>query len=128
MQDLDVRVAKLAETLTGQFDQLFIPLDSEDLAHQSRENCRSISRAGSNLEGSIARAGRYAFDHEGDDIRLGDSLSALDRQRRIQVCELGQMRRDKELAWNTPHRIKHSRVTNSPRSKLILNHLQSFIS
>jgi hypothetical protein len=55
-------------------------------------------------------------------------LSALDRQRRIQVCELGQMRRDKELPWNTPHRVKHSRVTNSPRGKLILNHSQSFIS
>src|SRR5258708_39579113 len=123
MQDLDVRIAELCETPTGKLDQLFIPLDSVDFAHQLRENRCSVSRAGSNLEGSIAPAGRYALDHEGDNIRLRDSLSALDRQRRIQICELGQVRRDEELPRNTPHCIKHSRVTNSPRRNLILNHL-----
>jgi hypothetical protein len=115
LEDLDVGVAELVEALARQFDQMFVPLDGVDLAHEVRENRRRISGAGSDLKSAIGGAGLQALDHQCDDIGLRDGLSAFDRKRRIQVCELGQIWRDKELPRNLPHGTEQSRIANSPR-------------
>ena len=125
MQDLDIGIAEFGEPLARQFDQLRILLDGENLRNYLREDRCAIAGAGSNFERAIARTRRDCLDHQGNDVRLGDSLAALDWQRRIEVRELRQMRGDEELPRNLAHGVEQSGIANSARRNLIANHLQS---
>jgi hypothetical protein len=123
--DLHVVIAELRFAGLGQSRKLLVPLDGIDLIGNAPHHRRRIAGPGADLEHIIAGPQFGQLDHAGNDIRLGDSLPGLDRERRVFVGELGQRLRHESLAWDLAHGPKHLGIGNTARPKMTRDHESS---
>ncbi len=91
--DNDVRVldALPLEVGAGRTRDVLPALDAPDLAGEAGEECRLPAEAGSDLEHAVGSGESERLDHTGDQGRLRRHLVVGDRQRRVPVCERGQV-------------------------------------
>ena len=97
-------------------------LDGVDLARDAAEHGGGIARTGAHFEHLVARLELQQLDHAGDDVRLGNGLARLDRQRRVLVGELGEMLRHERLARHFAHGGEHQRIDDAARPKVPRHH------
>ena len=125
MEHRDVRESETGKPLGRDACQLLVPLDGVDLVSDPAENRRRVTRPRPHLQHTITGAERRRRRHQRDDVRLRDRLPALDRQGRIRVRELLELRGEKRLARDTPHRREHGRITDAPGGDVRADHLLS---
>src|SRR2546426_8511469 len=97
-------VAGSRERGTRSLRELRDHLDRVHLGCELGEHCRLVARAGADVENTLAAFQREPLTDEGDDERLRDGLAVRKRQCRILVGEVGELRWDETLAWDTRHR------------------------
>jgi hypothetical protein len=78
--------------------QLAVALDGIDAAAELGDDRRLVAGAGADLQHLGVFLHLQLLRHEGDDIRLGDRLAAIDRQRDVLISVLGEGRIDEHLA------------------------------
>ena len=97
-------------------------LDRDHLPGDPGEDGRGIAGAGPDLEHMAAGRHPRRRDHQRDDIRLGDGLARLDRQRPVLIGELAHRRGDEGLARHLPHGGEQRRIAQAPAGDLLLHH------
>ena len=56
-----------------------LPLNADDRARNAANDRCCVTGAGADLEYNVGRRNLRGFDHQGDNVRLGDGLPGLDR-------------------------------------------------
>ena len=111
--------ASVAAALTASW---LVTLDRVDVLRDLREHCRRVARAGADLEHRLAALQQQCFGHQRDDVWLRDRLAFLDRQGRVVVGELAQVRRQECLARHAAHCVEDERGADTAVHDLPVHH------
>lgn len=120
---MHVPIAELREPPGGDFRELLLALDGEDLGSHLREHRRGVAGTRADLEHAVAGLHVASVEHRRDDVRLRDGLPAFDWKRRIVVGELGESRRDEGLPRDGLHSPEHVRILDVAARDLRGHHL-----
>src|SRR5215207_5343043 len=106
----DVVVAEPRHPLPRDLDELAVPLDSDDALGDAADDRRGISGARADLQHLVAGPDRGRLDHQSDDVRLGDGLPRLNRQRTVVVSPLPVLVVDELLTRHLPEGFENDRM------------------
>ena len=120
---LDLAVAQALQPEPRRFGQRLMALDGTDLGAHCRQHRRGIAAAGPDLEHAVAGRDLGRGRHQRHDIRLGDGLVFLDRQRHVVIGKFAQVLGDEFLARHAAHRVEHPRIGDAAIGDLPLHHL-----
>jgi len=96
--------------------------DRVDLGRDRRHYRSRVTGASADLEHALVGTYLRLGDHQRHDVRLGDGLTGLDRQRRVLVGEFTQRRGHEFLARNPTHRLEREWIGHTARGDLALDH------
>src|SRR4051812_18539136 len=119
---LDISIVEFVEARLGGVGQRWISLDCIDSPGDLAHNRGRISGTCAYLQHLLSGSHFGCLNHHGDDVRLRDRLTFLDRQRRILVRKLLESRRDKELPRHRAHGRKDARVSYTASLNLNTHH------
>ena len=122
-EHVDVGVAEPREPLAGRSRERLEALDGVDLAREPAQDGRRIARARADLEDALTASKPERLDRQRDDVRLRDRLVVADRERRVLVGELGELRRQECLARDPTKRLEHSRVGDPAAREMSIDHV-----
>jgi hypothetical protein len=96
--------------------------DGENFCGKFPKQRGNVTRAGSNLENFIIARELQRFEHDSDDVGLGNRLAVADRKRMIFVS-LGTTRfRHKFVAGYPKHCVQDARIGDAPSAELGIDH------
>ena len=96
--DDHVRNTEALKTRLCRRGELLHNLNAPHPSCKPRENGGLITKSGADLENRLPGLRRKEVDHKRTNEWLGDCLLEANRQRRIVICQTGELRRHKEMA------------------------------
>jgi hypothetical protein len=127
VQHVHVVVAEIGKFLRRLGRELADALDREDLAGDAGEDRGGIAGAGADLEHLLAARKPKCLGHERNDVWLRDRLRLADRQRRVLVGVLAQVRGQECLARNRVHGLDHERRAHTAGGDVMLDHVAALL-
>ena len=119
---LDVGVAECGDCGASVGGERGVTFDGKNLCGKFREECGDISRAGADFEDNISGGELEGFEHDGDNIGLGDGLVVADGQRVIFVS-FGTVGFGNEgVTGNAQHGVEDARVGDATGAELSVDH------
>ena len=122
MQHVHIRIAELGQHRSSLFGELADALDRINIASNSRQNGRGVTRAGADLQHLFTAFERQSLGHQRDDIRLRDRLIFCDRQRRVFIREFPQRLGQEGLARDGSHGVQNQGRAHPTPCHLAVNH------
>ena len=122
LDDLDVGVAEPLEPLASGFNEVVLALDPDHLAGDAADDSCRVAGTGSDLEHLVAGLDAGRLDHQRDDIRLGNRLPRLDRQRMVAIRKVAIVGADELLARDRTESFDNLPLRDSAALQLALDH------
>ena len=108
----------VAKSSLGRLLQFAPALDGIDPAAEIGQHRGLVARTGADLQHLVALVELELLGHEGDDVRLGDGLAAIDRQRDVLIGVVGEGLVDEQLARHPLDGAQHLGVANAATPEL----------
>jgi hypothetical protein len=121
-EDVYLRVAERGENLTGVVGKGWVAFDGKDPPRKFREQRGYITGTSADFENLVSGGELERFEHEGNDVRLRDSLAVADGQRMIFVGLAAEGFRNEFVAGDAQHGVENPRVRDSAGPELGVDH------
>jgi len=118
----DVAVVEAVEDQLGLRGQCGVALDGIDVAGEFGEEGGLVSGAGADFEDGIVGVEAEEFEHEGDDVGLGDGLGFGDGERGVVVSVVAVGEADKFVAGDLGHDGEDAGVLDAALGELGSDH------
>jgi hypothetical protein len=118
----DVAAGEAIEDRLGLGRESGVALDGVDVATEFSEQGGLVSGAGADFEDYVGGVEAEEFEHEGDDVGLGDGLSFPDRKRRVVVSVLAKRGAYEFMARDPGHDGEDSDVADAALGELSNDH------
>jgi hypothetical protein len=122
LDHVDVAEVELLHPGGGFFREERVALDRPDLADDRTEDRGGVAGAGADLEDALVAVELEGFEHQGDDVGLGDGLPFLDREGGVVEGELGERLGDESVPGSAAHRLEDQRVGHAAGRDLRFHH------
>ncbi len=99
-----------------------VSFDGEDLRGEFCEKSGDVSGTGADFEDGVSRGELKQFEHDGDNVGLGNSLVVADGERMVFVGLGAERPGDEIVAGNAKHGVEDARVGDAAGAELRIDH------
>ena len=121
-EHVDIGITQRGENGARFGSQGRVAFDGENLRGEFCEKSGDVSGTGADFEDGVGRGELKGFEHDGDNVGLGNGLIVADGERVVLVGLGAEGRGDEFVAGNAKHGVEDARVGDAAGTELRVDH------